>query len=61
VNRYGLRGEHPLNSGNVEEKGRGGKMQKMLSRIGECSRMNLRDGGHCEIIFPMTTLNLSVE
>lgn len=36
------------------------KYKQNLSRIGECSRMNLSDGGHCEIIFPMNTLNLSV-
>ena len=37
------------------------KCIQVLSRIGECSHINLSDGGQCEIAFPMNTLNLSVE
>jgi hypothetical protein len=59
VHTYVPRGEHPLKSGNMEDEERGGKMQS-VSRIGECSRMNLSDGEQCEIVFPMNTLNLSV-
>jgi hypothetical protein len=36
------------------------KCKQVLSRIGEFSRTNLSDWGHCEIIFPMNTPNLSV-
>jgi hypothetical protein len=36
------------------------KYKQELSRRGDCSRMNLSNGGHCEIIFPMNTMNLSV-
>jgi hypothetical protein len=28
--------------------------------LGECSRMYFSDGGHCEMIFPINTLNFFV-